>query len=242
MRVRPPADITDSVDDTNTDSDAPTQLWSGRLSFASLTPSLRAARRRQKLEALLNTQTGITFEAAAQPLETKPQTDNQTRKNPPSTTPPVVAAAVVPMSMSGPQLALFVAVGVAVGGIAALRLDHFLHPFGQQAQVVNSEQPTAAPTQVLAANAPLEEKVVSAVVESPPVQVTVVPTVVPRQQAAKPRVSADPVPQLNTPASTLALPAKLEQPTAANGEELRIPTQLHPRINPLMTSKQVFRE
>ncbi len=140
MRDRPHADIPDSVDDTNRDSDAPTQLWSGRLSFASLTPRLRAARHRQRLEALLNTQTGITFEAAADIPELKPRSSRDEDKpalHQPSTTPPVVAAASSSTSLSGPQLALFVAVGVAVGGIAALHMDHILHPFSRQARDVN---------------------------------------------------------------------------------------------------------
>jgi hypothetical protein len=245
MRDRPHAEIPDSTDDTHRDSDAPTQLWSGRLSISAPTPHLRAARRRQRLEALLNTQTGITFEATPEASEA-----NVTEAKPlervalhPSTTPPVVAAARPPMWLSGPQLALFVAVGVAVGGMAALHVDHLLHPFGRNHRETATTSTPTHQTPMFAANAesqrPTEESKRSDVAN---VHVAAAPVQPARTLPPRVRTQmAESSPQAQTNAGAADRPAAVESPSNAP-TDLRIPTQLHPRINPLMTSNQVFRD
>jgi hypothetical protein len=247
MRVRPHAEIPDSTEDTNRDSDAPTQLWSGRLSLSSLTPRLRAARHRQRLEALLNTQTGITFEAQPDIPEPQPQSANrgpQSARQVSSTTPPVVAAAAAHSALSGPQLALFVAVGVAIGGIAALHTDHLLHPFTKQAREAHTEQQTAQQPSAFDARDRSQQV---AIEESKRQDVATIQVAVAPAQPARslaPKLRSNPVEvNLLTQSPPAALRGPQGDPQAGStGGDLRIPTQLHPRINPLMTSNQVFKD
>lgn len=246
MRDRPHADIPD--DDTDRDSDAPTQLWSGRLSFASITPRLRAVRHRQRLEALLNTQTGITYDAASELPATKPRPTPASEKpsvHQQSTNPPLATAAATSPGMSGPQLALFVAVGVAVGGIAALHLDHILHPFSRHdrevhtaAQSVQQAPASAARGNELHTAAPESKRddLSNVRLAAAPIQPARSLTPKLRSQGSEANLPA----QVNPPLAATATPAK--PPEVDPSDELRIPTQLHPRINPLMTSNQVFRE
>lgn len=249
MRDRRNEAIPDSAEDTLRDFDGPTQVWSGQLSLSSLTPRLRAARRRQRLEALLNTQTGITFEAV--PKTPDVRSDHRAAEKPGrhsrrNTSAPG-ADATKSKALSGPQLALFVALGVAVGGIAALQLDRVLQPTSDRSHDTARDlltQPLVTQPPALAVamrELPVNES--SNQVEAPPIQVAVPPAQSARSLSPKPRAqttyAAAPLP----PSTRGAVPPAMTDPaTPQNGNDLRIPTQLHPRINPLMTSNQVFRD
>jgi hypothetical protein len=246
MRDLPPAEVPEVVQD-NQNSDAPTQLWSGRLSLASIAPRLRAARHRERLEALLNTQTGITFDAASERPQ-RIQKAKRTKEKPypvsHSTTPPVVTGKTTSNGLSGIQLAVFIAVGVAVGGIAALQLDHLLRTFARHHKepVSTQQPPSQGPT--LAANAP----VIPLAVDSRIAEISTIPVAVapaqPARTSTKPRTSnVDVPPQYQVAAPGAVAPVEVTgPPNTGASTDVRVPTQLHPRINALMTSNQVFRD
>lgn len=264
MRDRRNEEIPDSAEDTIRDFDAPTQLWSGRLSLSSLTPRSRAARRRARLEALLNTQTGITFEAHKTPdvrSERAYNAGRPARNRQPSAKTEVTKS----KALSGPQLALFIALGVAVGGIAALQVDRALQPLGGLSREPASD-PVAEPlaAQLTAAQpAALQPPAARAATAQPPgfavairelpvneptlddpalLEVAVPPARPMRSLAPKARAAATDAAPVSAPTYRAGVPATTEPKAPKGGDEPRIPTQLHPRINPLMTSNQVFYE
>lgn len=259
------------VDGKPYDSEAPTQLWQSPFRHLSQFPNRRAARRRERLEALLKGQeitstgmlsaTNLTHTAATQDVSPLPHVENPLPDPPaPESIPTGTYTSIRPVS--GPRMAVFIAVGVAVGGLAALQLNRVLTP--GHAETTASAVATAA----VAPAAP--------VVIAPPTPVRVAPSV-PTEYAfgveacapeeAKPAgvpplqvdiVAARPTARQGKPASTTALnpdaahaaasdavpafvtPEQASQASCSRYPTVHIPTQLHPRINPLMTSNQVF--
>lgn len=256
------------------DSDAPTQLWQSPLRHLSQFPLRRAARRRERLEALLKGQE-ITSTGALSSTNLT-QTANRDVSPPPPAYHPSAEEMPPPPSIptgtytsirpvSGPRLAVFVALGVAVGGLAALQLNRVLTPHEHErserrtvesaqaaaAALVTPSTPQAAPPLTQPSmpepNAEACAPGEFATADVPPLPVDVVAS---RPTARATKASS------GLPASDerLAQPASESPPTASVNREpsspgscerypsVHIPTQLHPRINPLMTSSQVFTE
>lgn len=280
MSEIPPPGYPKPSDGTPYDSEAPTQLWQSPFRHLSQFPNRRAARRRERLEALLKgqdvTSTGMlsstnltetvtpsstksTATAAAELSPFTPPAGLPEAPPPPESIPTGTYTSIRPVS--GPRLAIFVALGVAAGGLAALQLNRVLTPpdGAKQASVTASFAPEAARTDeakaVVAAPVPLEafaldapeacaptEADEKAVV--PPLQVDVV-AVRPASPSAKftkttSHTSVSGPVAIDTDVSSALVNPEPTTQTSCSRPGVQIPTQLHPRINPLMTSNQVF--
>lgn len=276
----PPSGYPKPSDGTPYDSEAPTQLWQSPFRHLSQFPNRRAARRRERLEALLKgqdvTSTGMlsstnltetvtpsstksTATAVADVSPFTPPAGLPEAPPPPESIPTGTYTSIRPVS--GPRLAIFVALGVAAGGLAALQLNRVLTPLDdeKQASATANVAPEAARTdeaRAVVAAVPIapevfaidareacapEESEEKAVV--PPLHVDVV-AVRPATPMAKfgkatSHTSVSPVAADTDVSSALINPEPTTQ-TSCSRPGVQIPTQLHPRINPLMTSNQVF--
>lgn len=266
-----PSGYPQPIDGKPYDSEAPTQLWQSPFRHLSQFPNRRAARRRERLEALLKgqeitntgllTSTSLTQTAAIQDVSplSLPLAENVLPDcpPPPESIPTGTYTSIRPVS--GPRMAVFIAVGVAVGGFAALQLNRVLTPAdGAKQATVTAAIPAVvsavAPVSIVPA-APVanafepagcepEEAKIAAV---PPLQVDVV-ALRPIARSSKPStvITASPEHEaLPTSPDAMEAMVNTDQPAQASCSRypsVHIPTQLHPRINPLMTSSQVFTE
>lgn len=264
-----PSGYPQPIDGKPYDSEAPTQLWQSPFRHLSQFPTRRAARRRERLEALLKGQeitntgllssTNLTHTAATQDVSPLPLAENLLPDGPPppESIPTGTYTSIRPVS--GPRMAIFIAVGVAVGGLCALQLNRVLTPaIGAKADTVTASAPPpvhAVAVGPIVAEAPMTnafevegcapEEPKSASI--PPLQVDVV-AARPMPRTSKPAASnAAPSEQAAGPSAPYAVTAMVnsaptEQSSCSRYPSVHIPTQLHPRINPLMTSNQVFSE
>lgn len=281
----PPSGYPKPSDGPPYDSEAPTQLWQSPFRHLSQFPNRRAARRRERLEALLKGEdvTSTAMLSSTNLTETATSAANASAASSSSDVSPFTPPAGLPdvppppesiptgtytsiRPVSGPRLAIFVALGVAAGGLAALQLNRVLTPIegATPNSVTASVAPPAARTdEAKAAVAQAPEPIPAFEVDMPeacapdaekapavpPLQVEVV-SVRATSPLAKPGKStahaSAPGPVTNdTPvdvSSALVNPEPTSQTSCSRYSSVQIPTQLHPRINPLMTSNQVFAE
>lgn len=287
MSEPPPSSEYQQVNGDSEDSEAPTQLWVSPFKHLAQFPTRRAARRRERLEALLKGQevtntampssTNLTGATATHAGETHTAATHATvasddvysniglpeRPPPPESIPTGTYASVRPVA--GPRLAVFVALGVAMGGLAALQLNRVLSP--TEVALANAAPANAAPVNaalvVAAAPVPLPQAPPPSREFSPPVQVdnsvqacALVPPLQVDLVATRPQgklarsVGHEGTAASRTTVSRGDINPLLEpvdavgagQTSCSRNADVNIPTQLHPRINPLMTSSQVFTE
>ena len=272
-----PSGTPEPLDGKPYDSEAPTQLWQSPFKHLSEFPVRRAARRRERLEALLKGQeitstgmvsaTGLTHTAATQDVSPAPLPENvfPDHPPPPESIPTGTYTSIRPVS--GPRMAVFIAVGVAAGGLAALQLNRVLTPStpdrataAAAAVAVTPAEPApvrvavvpavpvpAAPEiPVPEAEACAPEEAKDAVV--PPLQVEIVP-VRPVARSSSKSATTTPLPpepasgaDAHEASSAFVNTSQSSDSSCSRYPSVHIPTQLHPRINPLMTSNQVFTE
>jgi hypothetical protein len=246
------------------DSEAPTQFWDSPLKDTTEFSVRRAARRRERLEALLKgyDATNTSTELVPPPFSAEFSSPGDHVSPPPL--PEVPEPPSLPTGtytsvrpVTGPRLAVFVALGVAVGGLAALQLDRVLSPTDATPAAANAarspqqnEAPRAEAPEATEQVYDSTEEVLAMVGEAqmadvPPLQVEVVqlrpPNRIPRanvvdvppQTVATANVSQE-------PPATSAFAPNVNQSACSRYPTVHIPTQLHPRVNPLMTSSQVF--
>lgn len=251
------------------DSEAPTQLWQSPFRQLSQFPTRRAARRRERLEALLKGQdvtstgllssTNITVTTATPDVSPLPLPENVLPEvpPPPDSIPTGTYTSIRPVS--GPRMAVFIAVGVAIGGLAALQLNRVLTPKLSEKQALTTVSAPPTVITLAAAQPPVSPPLVNAFEPEscapeaqrseliPPLQVDVV-AMRPAVKASKPYLQT--MTQTETPTSpstsanvaSLVNPEQTNQASCSRYPAVHIPTQLHPRVNPLMTSNQVFAE
>ncbi len=248
------------------DSEAPTQFWDSPLKETTEFSVRRAARRRERLEALLKGYDATNTSTELVPPPFSPELSSSGDHVSPPPLPEVPEPPSLPTGtytsvrpVTGPRLAVFVALGVAVGGLAALQLDRVLSPTeatpagANAAQAaLRNESPQAEAPAAAEQTYDSTEEVLAMVGEAemadvPPLQVEVVQlrppnrihrangVDVPPQTASTANVSQE-------PPATLAFAPNVNQSACSRYPTVHIPTQLHPRVNPLMTSSQVFME
>lgn len=266
MRETPPPGPSHSESPRN--SDAPTQvLWDSSYQTRNLAEfsQRRAARRRERLEALLKgddtavTQTELDMHSPGEATSA-----TQVSIPPPSTRSSVPAAAypAPPGAAAGPRLALYIALGVAVGGVLALQIDRVLNapsPNGTSTAAYVTTATPAPETSSYAYRYDSTEEVLAVIEEA---DVDDVPRDVerfapsptvrrqrmamgtppsPASPQAAPPMAASPA-NVSQPPPPLRLAQVSEQTACSQYPTVHIPTQLHPRVNPLMSASQVFAE
>jgi hypothetical protein len=245
------------------DSEAPTQLWDNPSKDRNTSQfSLRrAARRRERLEALLKGyEENATSTELGTPLGSANVAPLRRDVAPPPALPQIPAAPSLPTGtytsvrpVTGPRLAVFVALGVAMGGLAALQIDRLISPASPAVAASGVERPqlqveiplAQAAEPALELNEPSEETVILADenAEVPPLQVEIVPLRAP-VKTQRPALAETPPATNVSPVlpPELAFAPAPQQSSCGRYPAVHVPTQLHPRINPLMTSNQVFTE
>jgi hypothetical protein len=251
--------------ESSRNSESPTQiLWDSSNKTRNLAEvsQRRAARRRERLEALLKgddtavTQTEVDLHP---PGEVTSAT--QLSIPPPSRSSlPAAAYPAPPSPIAGPRLALYVALGVAVGGVLALQIDRLLNAPSHSATPTTAYVAMDAPSPDEASYAyrydsteevPATNDDANGADVTPNVERLVPPPAVRRQRMAlaaapaTPPMAAAPTetplpPNVSPSPPSLVLAQVSEQTACSQYPTVHIPTQLHPRVNPLMSSSQVF--
>lgn len=245
------------------DSEAPTQLWDSpsKDRDTSQFSLRRAARRRERLEALLKGyEENATSTELGTPLGSPNSTQGRRDVTPPRALPQIPTAPSLPTGtytsvrpVTGPRLAVFVALGVTIGGLAALQIDRLISPESPFVAAGRPETPQLQVEVPLVQDSPpaprpndSTEEVMALVEQAPevpPLQVEIVQL----RQPAKPQrpTSAETPPAANVsppPPPEGAFTPATQQSSCGRYPTVHVPTQLHPRINALMTSNQVFTE